>query len=100
MTDETLEQAQQRYIAAVHAVQSGVSAKMALDPTEVEPKHLRVGVNSALVGDRALVELLAEKGILTAAEYFSKAADCMEEERDHYTRDLRQHFGHENIDLR
>jgi len=44
------------------------------------PKHLRVGVNSAMVEHTALVKLLVEKGILTEEEYITSQADAMEAE--------------------
>ena len=44
------------------------------------PKHLRVGINSALVSHAALVKLLIEKGILTEGEYVASQADAMETE--------------------
>jgi hypothetical protein len=96
---ETVEEAQQRYLEAAHAMQSGVAMKMNYAPEETGPKHLRVGVNSALVTTQAFAKLLCDKGILTLAEYFSTLADCMEEERDLYAREIRDHFGSENIDL-
>ena len=69
---------QQRLIAAQHAMQSGVAAKMQIDPAETDPKHMRVGVNSALSGLGALAKLLIDKGVLTEDEYFAATADAME----------------------
>lgn len=68
----------------MHGVQSGVAAKMELDPTETTPKHLRVGVNSAMVQHAALVRLLMSKGIVTEAEYWADQADAADEERERY----------------
>ena len=70
-----------RYLAAAHAMQSGVAAEMG---PECEPKHLRVGINSALVGNAALARLLIEKGVFTLDEYEAAQAAEMEAEKDRY----------------
>lgn len=77
MSDEDVE----RYIVAVHAMQSGVAAEMHRDPGPTEPKHLRVGVNSALLGQAALAALLIEKGVITMDEYERALADAAEKEQ-------------------
>ena len=74
----------QRYENAAHAMQSGVAAMMAYDPKETEPKHLRVGVNSAMVSHAALVTILMEKGLFTLEEYHKALADQMEKEAADY----------------
>lgn len=91
MTTETIAAAQERYKAAAHAMQSGVAA----DPTnpELTPKHLRVGVNSAMVEHAALVSLLLKKGIISEAEYYTALADGMEAERDKYAAELSVKLG-------
>ena len=49
----------QRYDAAAHAMQSGVAFEIGAGVSrETEPKHLRVGVNSAMVDSAALAALL------------------------------------------
>jgi hypothetical protein len=83
-----MQQDQQRYLAACHGMQTGVKWEMerALlqgkepDSVSTSPKHLRVGVNSAMVSHAALVKLLIEKGILTEEEYVKSQADAMEAE--------------------
>jgi hypothetical protein len=87
-SEATLAAARARYMAAAHAMQTGVAAKMQREPAETTPKHLRVGVNSAMVGNAALAKLLIEKGIFTEAEYFQAQADAMEAERDAYATGL------------
>lgn len=57
------------YEKVAHAMQSGVAAKMAVDPSETTPKHLRVGINSAMCDHAALVRLLIEKGVIAEDEY-------------------------------
>lgn len=77
---ETIDEAKIRYQVAMHAVQSGVSAKAGLDPTDLTPKHLRTGVNSALMAQAALTQILIDKGIITEAEWFTSLANVMENE--------------------
>jgi hypothetical protein len=69
---------QQRYVAAMHAMQSGVKTDMETDPNPqsqgaTTPKHLRVGLNGALADQGALVRLLV-------AEYVVAVADAAEAE--------------------
>lgn len=87
------EQDIQRYRAAAHAMQTGVAVKMEHDPSgETTAKHLRVGVNSAMVDTAALAELLVEKGIFTEDEYHAALARAMERERDLYQQWVNDHF--------
>ena len=79
-----------RYMQNAHAMQSGVAMMMNYDTSSVEPKHLRVGVNSAMSDNAALVQLLIEKGILTKEEYEKAIADKMEEEKAFYEQKLSQ----------
>lgn len=78
----TPEEAEQhaRYFAAAHAMQSGVAMMMNYEGGETTPKHLRVGVNSALVDSASLAMLLMEKGVFTRLEYFTAIAEGMERE--------------------
>ncbi len=71
----------QRYYAAVHAMQSGVAYEMNSDPRATEPKHLRVGVNTALRNQASLTELLISKGIITEDELMKALALGMEKEQ-------------------
>lgn len=87
------EEHHQRYLAAAHAMQSGVAAKMHVDPSETTPKHLRVGVNSAMSEHAALAKLLMDKGIITEDEYVQAQADQMEREKALYERFLSDHYG-------
>lgn len=75
----------ERYLAACHAMQSGVAHTMNLNPDgETSPKHLRVGINSAMCNEAALVRLLIAKGVITEAEHAKEIADEMEREVDRY----------------
>jgi hypothetical protein len=91
--DETPDQAKARYRAAAHAMQTGVAMTMTTRPAATEPKHLRVGINSAMVEASALVRILITKGILTEHEWYTALADAMEEEQTLYERDLSTHHG-------
>jgi hypothetical protein len=51
---------------------------------ETESKHLRVGVNSALVEASALARLMFRKGMMSAEEYFDTLIEQWEQEVDSY----------------
>lgn len=82
-----------RYRAAAHAMQSGVAMEMNLNPAPTEPKHLRVGVNTAHADIGSLARLLIAKGVIGEDEYLSAIADGMELEKEAYERLLSEHFG-------
>lgn len=84
---------EERYLAAAHGMQSGVAAMMEFEPAETTPKHLRVGVNSAMVEHSALVLLLIEKGVISKEEFDEALADAMERERDDYAQKLSKILG-------
>lgn len=73
-----------RYRKAMHGMQSGVATVMNFDIHEGEPKHLRVGVNSAMVDSAALAALLIEKGVFSQDEFEAMLARTAEAERDRY----------------
>jgi hypothetical protein len=85
------------YRALVHAMQSGVAMKMNKDggpeSGETSPKHLRVGVNSAMCDHTALIRLLIKKGLFTEAEYFEEIMDEMEREVERYEKTLSEEYG-------
>jgi hypothetical protein len=79
----------ERYVAAAHAMQTAVLTKRDMtDPDnstgECSPKHLRVGVNAAMVDCGSLAELLVAKGIITEEERVKALADGMEREVQMY----------------
>mgnify|MGYP003574965233 CR=1 FL=1 len=51
---------------------------------ETEGKHLRVGVNSALVETSALARLMFRKGMMSAGEYYDTLIEAWEQEVDSY----------------
>lgn len=73
-----------RYHDACHAMQSGVAAKMHIDGAETTTKHLRVGVNSAMVESAAIVQLLIDKKIITMEDWEKYLANAMETEKIRY----------------
>lgn len=84
----------ERYLAALHAMQTGVMYAMQYDLSQdTTPKHLRVGVNSAMVEFSALVRLLFAKGVITEDELNKAMADTMEEEVRLYEKQLSDHLG-------
>ena len=82
-----------RYRAAMHAVQSGVAMDLQHDEASGTPKHLRVGANSALVNQAALVRLLTDKGIITEIEYLTALAEEAEAEQRRYEEMLSARHG-------
>lgn len=91
--DEKLKELQKRYVTAMHAVQSGVAMAMTLDDNETSPKHLRVGISSAMVTDAGLARLLISKGLITPLEYFEAMATQAEQEKAMYERELTERSG-------
>ena len=88
-----LKKLQQEYLEKTHAMQSGVAMKMNKDSSETEPKHLRVGVNSALVETSAIVSLLVKKGLFTMEEWFEELNEGMQKEVDRYEKELSDKMG-------
>jgi hypothetical protein len=91
----------ERYEAACHAMQTGVKMEMELGMNNAhEPKHLRVGVNSALVDNSSLVQLLIAKGVITSDEFVRALADGMEAEVQRYEQRLSERLNGKKITLR
>ncbi len=82
-----------RYMRAIHAVQSGVMEKINLKQEPVSQKHLRVGVNSCLISNTALVRLLIQKGVFTIDEYGEELCKAAEREKEVYEDYLSDHYG-------
>ncbi len=92
-------QDRERYIREAHAMQSGVAMQIsAHESPDTSPKHLRVGINSALVDSGALAQLLIDKGVISADEYEKAMADGMQREADAYRKRLSARHGVE-VDL-
>lgn len=82
-----------RHASAAHAMQSGVAMEMNWNSGPTDPKHLRVGVNTALSDQAGLARLLIEKGLITNDEYMKAIADEMEREAGRYQERIQEHFG-------
>lgn len=82
-----------RYLAACHAMQTGVALKSNYDATDMTSKHLRIGVNSAMVEGAAIARLLIQKGIVSEEEYLTALAVSMEEEAAKYEQEARARLG-------
>lgn len=81
-----------RYEAAAHAMQSGVAADQSSGGRESH-KHLRVGINSAMVETSAIGQLLMAKGIVSADEYAEAIVAGMEAEVLRYQQLLSDRYG-------
>ena len=87
------EQEKRRHLAAAHAMQTGVAYQHQYGSSDATPKHLRVGINTAMSDHAGLVRLLTQKGIFTQDEYTEAIADEMEREKARYEDELSAHFG-------
>lgn len=83
----------EEYESLMHALQTGVAAKMHVSPSETTPKSLRVGVNSALLEVTTIMSLLFEKNIITPLEYFTRLRDFVKAEVEHYEKYLSEQHG-------
>lgn len=89
----THEENQDRYLRAMHAVQSGVKQKAEYARSETTPASLRVGVNASMVETAALQKLLIDKGIITWDEWYEYLANQAEHEKALYEAELSEHYG-------
>jgi hypothetical protein len=96
---KTLPELRQEYLDLCHAMQSGVAMEMNHGSTEVHPKHMRVGVNSALVDSSALAQLLMKKGIIDEQEYYESLVEGMRAEVTRYEKAIEERTGAEKITL-
>lgn len=93
-------QDQDRYMKACHAMQTGVKMEMELHMNDAHsPKHLRVGVNSAMVETSVLVKIMIDKGIITLDEWDKELADGMEAEVELYTKRISDAIGGKKVVL-
>jgi hypothetical protein len=84
IVDELLKE----YEKLMHVMQTAVALKMQRFPNETTPKHLRVGVNAAMVEHSALINLLIQKGIITDEEYYSEVNSMLKGEIENYRKEL------------
>lgn len=91
----TIAEKRKKYVELCHAMQTGVAYEMNVDAdvSAITPKHLRVGVNSALVNSEALAKILLAKGIMTEDEYWDALIAAMQDEVIRYTKRLEEKYG-------
>lgn len=77
------------YLKHAKRMQTGVEFTMR-ESQECTPKHLRVGVNSAMADMGGLVGLLIKKGVITESEYIEAITASMKREADAYERRLQE----------
>lgn len=88
--DAKLKTVMNEYAAALHAMQSGVRQELANELPELPDavarllKHLRVGVNSAMVETSVVQSFLIKRGLVTEAEYMEALRDGMRAEAKSY----------------
>lgn len=84
-----------RVRALAHAMQSGVAMMMNYPEStkETDPKHLRVGVNNAMVEGSALQMLLVKKGIISPLEFAEAVEFLMQREVNGYREQIAAHLG-------
>ncbi len=82
-----------RYMAAAHAIQTGVAYTLEYDPSSGTPKHLRTGLDLRAAEHGALARLLIAKGVFTEDEYLEAIVLAVEEEKRAYEERLKQHYG-------
>jgi hypothetical protein len=83
----------QRVAALSHAIQTGVAYDLEKSPSSGTPKHLRTGVNIAMVEHGALVRLLITKGLFTEEEYYEQLIAGLEDEKRTYEERLQALYG-------
>jgi hypothetical protein len=84
----------EKYLALLHAMQTGVAYVLEWEPNgECSPKHLRTGVNNALISNGALAALCIEKGLFTEEEYLAKLVEYAQRDVDSYTARIQKKLG-------
>lgn len=81
------------YLDACMAMQAGVTLDVSLNAPNLQPKHLRVGVNSSLCDSSALAKLLIRKGVISEAEYVDAITREMNDEVERYEKELSARLG-------
>jgi hypothetical protein len=98
-----LEELREEYLRLSHAMQSGVAMQLAREVAKAggpalyngacAPKHLRVGVNTAMSDAGGLVTLLISKGVITEEEYTAAVVEAMRREVAGLERELTEDIG-------
>lgn len=98
---EVLEQIEAEIQAYQHAVQTGVGLvnDNLSDRGECTPKHLRVGVNAAMVDASAIAMALIGKGVITSLDYARARRELWRREYESYRDQARAKSGNPSLDL-
>lgn len=88
----TQEEFSERYLALSHAIQTGVGHLQERGLLPDNRKHLRVGINMALIDSAAIHKVLVDKGICTQSELWEALISLMEEEVKRYEKKLSEHY--------
>ena len=76
---------EKEYESIIHGIQTAIKFEMEADlSNETSPKHLRVGVNSSLISNGAVVSLMVKKGLITEAEYWEELIVFAQRDLDSY----------------
>jgi hypothetical protein len=87
------------YDVALHGVQAGAALEIAQanaglpDALLRALKHLRVGIDSAMVNDAAMARLLVKRGIITGEAYIEEIRLEANRELDRYEARLSEAYG-------
>jgi hypothetical protein len=108
ISPEQLARIQERYQSAMHQIQTAVMLGISRDRAsnapgehhmpvqdthECSPKHLRVGVDSALASSEALASLLVYKGLASVEEVQEAMAGALEDRADIRLAETRAQYG-------
>jgi hypothetical protein len=77
----------------MHGVQTGVAFEMERHSQDTTPKHLRTGLNSAMINDAAMARLLVKKGIFTEEEYAEEIRLEANRELERYEKRILENYG-------
>lgn len=81
------------YEQALHGIQTGIALEIERGSNCASPKHLRVGVNSAMCEHAAIVRLLIAKGIITEEEYAEAITDEFNRELARVEKNINEQYG-------
>lgn len=87
----------QRYLAALHAIQTGVATEHHQGSDDGSPKHLRTDIASCQISITALVGVLIDKGLLTLDEFQTLIADEAERVVGEYQDRINARYGVEGV---
>jgi hypothetical protein len=78
----TIYEFQEKYERLQHSMQAAIGFEMENNSNLRNPKHQRVGINTALVEIASIAKLLIDKKVITEDEYFEYLLDGMKREAE------------------